>query len=351
MRSLSASLTPPARSRRCPRQFVRLALFGAVFLALFITGQQARDAAASSPPQAPGTIPPPGGHTDRAAYALFLPQMAAVRGDTDTVDPIGEDKGIDGIDDKDADDKDADDEDADDKPVDDKGSGCPVSSEAVYASLPVVGPAADHPAPIHGDLNLGLRGYTTATVPLTLVDINGDTDGDPPQLATIVAAQGPPSLVAGYRVNEWNWLCMDDPSAPWYGHGCRGEPISYPDVTLLALGTETGVPIRAPARNAEIHAGGYVALVLYAEETRLTLVYTREDTPARGYVVHLENFCVDAALLQLYQNLDAFGRSSLPAVRSQEQLGTSASTTVKTAIRDTGSFMDPRSRKDWWKGY
>jgi hypothetical protein len=30
-------------------------------------------------------------------------------------------------------------------------------------------------------------------------------------------------------------------------------------------------------------------------------------------------------------------------------LGTSRSDTVLLAMRDKGSFMDPRSRKDWWQ--
>ena len=56
-------------------------------------------------------------------------------------------------------------------------------------------------------------------------------------------------------------------------------------------------------------------------------------------------------LVQLYRTLDAAGRSELPALRNDEPLGLAASTSIRIAIRDTGRFMDPRSRKDWWVGY
>ena len=100
-----------------------------------------------------------------------------------------------------------------------------------------------------------------------------------------------------------------------------------------------------------IYAGGYKALVLYAEETRITLTYTREDTPARGYLVHLEDVQVDPTLLALYRAQDAAGRKQLPALHNQERFANAIGSTIKVAIRDTGSFMDPRARKDWWKGF
>jgi hypothetical protein len=321
MENKSAKLAAPEHSPFRLTSSLRGALIFAVFLVLLVANFFAQDAAASSPPQAQSTIPPD--HADGALFDLYLPQV--VKGDGDT---------------------------SENHTLDDEKSGdCPTHSDRNFATLPVVGPPVDHPPPINADLNLSIRGYTTATVALTLIDINGPTDSDPPQLAGIVAERRGPDFVEGYHVNEWDWFCQDKTDAPWYGHGCRGEPITYPSSTLIAMATEPGVPIYAPARRGEIHAGGYVALVLYAEESRLTLAYTREDTPARGYVVHLEDFCVDASLLQLYQELDSAGRSWLPALHSLEQLGTGAGKPLKAAIRDTGSFMDPRSRKDWWQGH
>jgi hypothetical protein len=68
-------------------------------------------------------------------------------------------------------------------------------------------------------------------------------------------------------------------------------------------------------------------------------------------VVHLEDIQVDAGLLALYQQENSAGRGRLPALRNGQRVGVASSNTFKVAIRDTGSFMEPRSRKDWWHGY
>jgi hypothetical protein len=95
--------------------------------------------------------------------------------------------------------------------------------------------------------------------------------------------------------------------------------------------------------------GGYDALVLYASQTQLTLNYTREDDVVRGYTIHIEEICVEPDLLALYQQANAAGRGSLPAVRGGQPLGRSPGGEIMVAIRDSGSFMDPRSHYDWWK--
>jgi hypothetical protein len=80
------------------------------------------------------------------------------------------------------------------------------------------------------------------------------------------------------------------------------------------------------------------------------VVYTREDSVANGYTVHLEQFCVDPNLLALYQADNGAGRGSLPAVHNGEQVGTTLYNQVLVGVRDRGEFADPRSRKDWWRG-
>lgn len=213
----------------------------------------------------------------------------------------------------------------------------------LYEAIPVLEPPTDRPPAEHGDLNLALRSYTTTTAALTLLDLTGDTDSDAPQLAGIFAPPRLPTFVAAYRVYDWNWNCG--------AQGCRGLPISEPPVTLLEVAVTPNEWLYIPTRVPEIYVGGYKVLVLYAEATRLTLVYTREDTVARGYALHLEDLTVDAGLLALYQTQAAAGRKQLPALRNGQRLGVASGSTVKIAIRDTGSFMDPRSRKDWWQGY
>ena len=44
-----------------------------------------------------------------------------------------------------------------------------------------------------------------------------------------------------------------------------------------------------------------VCVLMYAAEKRITLGYTRDDTVASGYAVHLENVCVDPNLVALYR--------------------------------------------------
>ena len=125
--------------------------------------------------------------------------------------------------------------------------------------------------------------------------------------------------------------------------------ISNPDLRF----TTPGEAIYAAERGPQIYSGGFVAMVLYAEEQRITLGYTRKDTVSTGYVVHLENVCVDPNLVALYKaQMDAAGwhaTGHLPALRNNQPLGTALGQELRVAIRDAGTFMDPRSGKDWWK--
>ncbi len=223
---------------------------------------------------------------------------------------------------------------------------CPTNSAASFELIPIDGPPADHPDYLHGDLNLSLRGYTPTSGFLGLVDYSGGADPNAPQLAGLFEPNRFPGVSAVYRVNDWNWSCGV--------HGCPGPPIINFPVTLAGLNTTPGEPIFIPERSSSIW-GSNKAMVLYAEEQRITLGYTRQDTVANGYAVHLENICVDPNLLALYRaQVNAEGwraTGSLPALRNNQALGTASGGELKVAIRDRGAFMDPRSRKDWWQGY
>lgn len=212
-----------------------------------------------------------------------------------------------------------------------------------FASVPTLG-GLDRPAPLHGDINLALRSYEpAATAPLTLVNVGGPTDPEAPQLAALFGDQRAPNFVKAYRVYDWDWSCETD--------GCRGSELERPPVTMIGLAATPGEPLYPPSRRPQIYSGGYIALVLYAEPTRITFAYTREDSAAVGYLVHLEDIRVDPQLVRLYRALDQAGRAELPALRNGESFGSAASAEVRLAIRDTGQFMDPRSRKDWWMEY
>ncbi|MCB0162743.1 MAG: hypothetical protein KDI79_00865 [Anaerolineae bacterium] len=223
-------------------------------------------------------------------------------------------------------------------------SACPVSSEAVFELIPFSGSPTDRPDSQHGDLNLALRGYSLTTAPKQLVNYSGGTDSNAPRLAGLFNPNSLPAIPNVYRVNGWNWGCG--------AQGCPTGPITDWDVTLLGLQTTKGQPIYIPERGPDIYGGGYKALVLYAEERRITLTYIREDTVAHGYSIHLEDVCVDPNLLALYQSQikpDGFRvGNQLPALRNDQPLGTALGTEIRVAVRDRGAFMDPRSCKDWW---
>ena len=221
-----------------------------------------------------------------------------------------------------------------------KSGLCPTTSDKQYATIPVAGGRLDHPDQLHADLNLAMRGFEATEAPLSRISINGPTGNDPPQLPAILGGVRP-AFRSAYRVYGWDWDCGV--------HGCRADLLNEIPVTLLGIDVAGIDSISFPSRSAEIYAGGYRALVLYAEATRITLVYTREDTVATGYTVHLEDLCIDPNLVAAYRKAAAGGRASLPALKNGQSLGSRRGDQLLVAVRDRGRFLDPRSRKDWWK--
>lgn len=219
---------------------------------------------------------------------------------------------------------------------------CPLTSERAYELIPVDGPPADHPDELHGDLNLALRGHTPVSATLGLVDINGPTDGDAPQLPGIFGDGRTPAFTSAHRIYGWDWSCGTD--------GCASPELTPREVSLLGLAVDVDETLSFPSRGAEIYGGGFKVLVLYASEQRITLGYTRHDSVAPGYAVHLESICVDPNLLALYRQANTDGRGHLPALRDGVVLGAARTGEVLVSVRDRGDFMDPRSRKDWWRG-
>lgn len=230
--------------------------------------------------------------------------------------------------------------------------GCPLASSAQFDLIPIEGqPVRDYPDAVHGDLNLALRGYIPAAAPLELVTYNGSTDDSAPRLHGLFEPNRPAQLIAVYRVNDWQW---DPAQCGGHPRGCPAPPAdTYWPVTMIGLAAAPGEAVYIPERGPQIYPGGFIAMVLYAEETRLTLGYTRRDGVNSGYTVHLENVCVDPNLVALYRaQMDAEGwhaTGQLPALRNNQPLGVALDPGLGVAIRDSGAFMDPRSQKDWWR--
>lgn len=234
-------------------------------------------------------------------------------------------------------------------------SGCDAGSGETYGTLVVNEPPTDRPAEQHADLNLALRGYTATTGTLGLVEYSGPVDGRGPKLFSLFAPERVPDFSSVSQVYAWDWATNS-----------RGAPIDYPPVTLANVAVAPGEALRVP--HSEYNIGTisrrpergffvdtlrddpnkYEVLVLYASEERVTLKYTREDNVISGYTLHIENICVASDLLQLYRTWNASGRTQLPALKQGQVFGWARGNEIGVVVRDNGTFMDPRARKDWW---
>jgi hypothetical protein len=191
---------------------------------------------------------------------------------------------------------------------------------------------------VHADLNLALRSYEITSAPLILVAYGPTDDSRAPQLRNLFANGSFRGFSRAYRVYDWDWSTNS-----------RGLLIDDWPVTLAGFPAVPGETLHVPGSGYEI-GSGYEVLVLYATENRITLKYTREDNVVYGYTLHVEGVCVEPKLLALYRNMNAAGRHDLPALRARQAFGRAIGGEVGAAIRDTGAFMDPRSRNDWWIG-
>lgn len=214
---------------------------------------------------------------------------------------------------------------------------CDVNGGGDYGTLGAGGWEGRDPA-THPDLNLAVRGYKVVNELRQLVDYDGNTDGDAPQLWGLFADRRTPVIAHTFQVYDWDW-----------GSNSRGDLISDYPATMVGLQTAEGETIFTPDFGHEI-GDGYVALVLYADPHRVTIKYTGEDNVIDGYTLHLEGICVYSNLLNLYNQRQAAGRGSLPALRPGQPIGYMPGIELGVAIRDRGAFLDPRSRKDWWQG-
>lgn len=223
---------------------------------------------------------------------------------------------------------------------------CPTSSSNQYESLSTIGPKTDRPAAEHPDINLGFRGYQKNNSPARkLINLAPVTDTKAPQLKSILKKI--PQFTNLYQVNNWIWEPPPD-------H--KGNLVTDWETTAIGFGTFPGELIRVPNSGYDIE-GGRDARVLYAwknkanTNSRITLKYTREDNVVVGYTVHMESFCIDQNLLNLYNQLNSEGRDYLPALKGDDIIGTANNNQIIVALRDSGAFMDPRSCNDWWQGY
>lgn len=207
----------------------------------------------------------------------------------------------------------------------------PASSVNSYQLIPLEGPRESRPAVNHGDLNLKLRDPQPIAADLTLVEINGSgLDPDAPNLAAIFK----PDFVRAYTVHDWDWGC-----------NCRGRLLPAEHGVLVGIRMTPGAPVFIPPRKQNVYAGKYYATLLYASEDSLTFVYTRAGSVARGYTVHYLGLHTDPNLVALFRRSQG---GELPGLTLDTPVGIATAELI-VAIRDNGTFLDARSRRDWWE--
>ncbi len=229
-----------------------------------------------------------------------------------------------------------------------QSSSCPTTSGNSYGTIDPIDkyPSGDPPAELHPDLNItAIRGFVPSTgekYPLVLGE-----GGDPkaPQIWRITDKI--PEIVSLYRVNFWDWKT-----------NTKGPPMPLPDdpaasvkqISMIGLATTPGETIRVPY-SGYIIGGDYQVMVIFANENNITVKYGREDNIGIkfGYAIQIDGVCVDPNLLQLYRQLNAVGRNDLPAVEGGKAIGVAQGNEIRVVIRDTGDFLDPRSKLDWWQ--
>jgi hypothetical protein len=193
------------------------------------------------------------------------------------------------------------------------------------------------------ELNLAIRGYFPVAAAKALVTYNNDGSPDPyaPRLYGLYSSPRSPVFNATYLVHEWDSSTNQRlaPDGRWPVH-LAGLNVSPGEMLRVPDGPGVGQDIGDDAR--------FEVMVLYASPSRITLKYTREDNVIWGYTVHVENACIDPDLVALYRQMDGQGRGRLPALVAGQVFGRAQDSEVDVAIRDTGTFMDPRSFLDWW---
>lgn len=206
-----------------------------------------------------------------------------------------------------------------------------------YGSLSVHGSPQTGDPETDENMNLGYRGYEPTNAALKLVRLGPVWDKKAPQLPGMFADERTAEMSGAYQRYRWDpdCDCPKDTYSPW-------------DVTVLGLAVKLGEKIFTPDSGYDI-GSGYEYQVMYAGDSGITLYIGRDDD-FNGYVVHIEDICIDPDLVQLYRKLHVAGRKELPALRGHQAFGRAYGDEIKVAVRDTGHFLDPRSRNDWWQG-
>jgi hypothetical protein len=235
---------------------------------------------------------------------------------------------------------------------------CPTTSGNSYQAGVMYQYDTDNPVrpdDHHADKNLKMRSYEALPDQSWGFYNYGPSHdpGQPPQFATIFNPARVPVFSTAYQVHEWIWGPNSNTD------GTRGPLIDEYDVTALGLQTTPGEPLKTPIQGRDLgDPWGRGAALIYADSDSIALKYTREDSAATGYTVHIQNICTDPNLLALYDSLNSptgpryrYPRNSynLAGLTAGQVFGTARGDEIVVAIVDTGRFQDPRALNDWWR--
>lgn len=189
------------------------------------------------------------------------------------------------------------------------------------------------PPELNPDFNLSLHDVTPVANPspqdLSLYDYSHPIDSNAPQFTGILQGTTSPQITSINTIN------------PIMGYD---SPASWSAITAIGLNTSPGQTVQLPKSGYDI-GGGYAATILYADANTISLHYGAESSIVNGYTLYLQNFQVNPQIVSMYNQSSANGQSvTLAAFQS---LGIAQGDLI-VAIRDTGAFMDPRWRGDWW---
>lgn len=206
-----------------------------------------------------------------------------------------------------------------------------VTSNNTYELIQLNGNREDRPAAEHGDLNLKLREPTPIELDRELIEIDGSgIDPNTPKFNKVFK----PNIVQTYAIHGWDWATND-----------KSELIQDGVAVLIGLKTTPGEPVFIPPRDTPVFGDKFFATVLYADEDSLTFLYDNKGSVVKGYTVHLLGLKTDPNLVKLFNESQG---SELPGLTLDTPVGTATNELI-VAIRDNGTFLDARSKKDWWE--
>ncbi len=223
---------------------------------------------------------------------------------------------------------------------------CPSTSNQIYQSKAVgrynhnklQPPYEENP-----ELNLRLRGWGEVNESTDLQSRHGNNYGldpiMPPQYSSLY--NGPvPQIAKTYVVYAWDFVNKKS----------LAPEVSTPNfkVHMIGLSATNGQALYGLKAGKTID-GTNVFLVLYATKNEIVFTHSDEDNIEDGYLYYFEDICVDPNLLTEYKNDSSEERRGhLPVIKTGQIFGYAANTDPKTSVRDTGSFVDPRAKEDWW---